>query len=106
MWWECSSRAQAETVSDIQARGRALMTWDSVFRCDVCGTVKKDANKWLLAKNGYTAEAIPCFRIYHWDDYIAKDPNTKIVCSEHCLNRLLQPFLSQRTIPTTEEIPK
>ena len=82
------------------------MTWDSVFRCDVCGTVKKDANKWLLAKNGYTAEAIPCFRIYHWDDYIAKDPNTKIVCSEHCLNRLLQPFLSQRTIPTTEEIPK
>jgi hypothetical protein len=79
------------------------MPWNNVASCDVCGAIKRESNHWLLVSEGYTPDAVPTFRIFHWNDAIAKQYGIRIACGEQCLGALLQPFLSRRTIPATEE---
>lgn len=72
------------------------MPWESIARCDVCRAIKGDANKWLIADQRKTL-----FQIIHWNYDIAKGSNVKLVCSESCLHKLMQPFLDSRTTPST-----
>jgi len=83
------------------------MPWENVAKCDVCGAVKGAANKWLLVSIGYTTDAVPTTRIYHWSDTLAQDTmiRPQIVCGESCLGKILQPFLDSRSTIPTESAP-
>jgi hypothetical protein len=74
------------------------MPWETVAKCDECGKVKGEANKWLLAlpeyRKGLDYEG---FLVCHWSEEVAQFPSAKMLCSEACLQKRLGAFLAQRT---------
>lgn len=71
--------------------------WARVAKCDVCGRIKGEANKWLLVNL-----SAALFTVYHWDELIARQPNMGHICGEQCLHKKLQEFLDLRNHPPSQ----
>lgn len=77
-----------------------------VYKCDICARQKGSTNHWWRVRAGNA------FHIYHWTYFGegGEDSSvpTKHICSQECLLRLLQLFLSlpfgsgSTIIPSTE----
>jgi hypothetical protein len=73
------------------------MGLEQIYRCDVCGRIKGEANKWMGVKIIFGS-----FTIYLWNrigpaNGGTLDGDLKLVCGELCLHKLLQPFLDSRS---------
>jgi hypothetical protein len=71
------------------------MPWETVAKCDECGKVKGEANKWMLI---YVDHPLSEFTIRLWPKHgTAIEPEWAMLCSEACLQKRLGAFLAQRT---------
>ncbi len=70
------------------------------YRCDICGTLKKEANHWFVAvRVPYGAH------IYVWDAPCAGHDHENIahLCGSECATKFMMRCLSQEEVPTPSE---
>lgn len=73
-----------------------------VAKCDICGKIKGDANKWFVFDDySYDPGSDNSqFAMWHWEfGNIQNAEGVKFACSEQCLFKAQQPFLSRRSQP-------
>jgi hypothetical protein len=82
------------------------MAWETVARCDVCGRIKGDANKWLLMYHDFEqSQAFITF--YMWDEKLSQSGGgTAFICGEECMHKRLQEFLDLRSKVVVESVTK
>lgn len=66
------------------------MSWRRVASCDVCGTLRTNANHWWIAMPVDTG-----ITLLPWDDTIAGVSTAIHLCGEDCLHKYLSNFIGQ-----------
>lgn len=59
--------------------------------CDVCGTIKKEANHWFMARYSHGV-----FECLFWNDDTLEmigDATLRHICSESCLHKVLSQIM-------------
>jgi hypothetical protein len=73
------------------------MSWETVAKCNECGKVKGEANKWFVIFPEYrSGSPNEGFLICHWNAELSRFHNAVIICSESCLQKRLGVFLTMR----------
>lgn len=70
------------------------MSRSEVFKCDVCGKQKGEANHWFLANTPVSPQ--PVIRICGWNIDAAYMPEFVHLCGEECVQKKVSEFLSRR----------
>jgi hypothetical protein len=76
-----------------------------VYKCDICSREKQSSNHWFVVRLG---DACHIYHWEYWQDRIGEGSDDtslplKHICGQECLQRLLAPFLAQRSIISTEK---
>lgn len=67
------------------------------FKCDVCGQIKGENNRWLRVDS-----AIPRLELHAWDD-IPSSSSTLDICSDQCVMKTVQQWLSAQAVMQTTD---
>ena len=75
------------------------VTWTETFNCDICGKQKGNVDHWWLAwSEPYSphdqAPRHQMLKIYPWENMTAHDANTKHLCGQACLQKLVDRWMN------------
>jgi hypothetical protein len=64
-----------------------------VFKCDVCGKIKGEANAWLMGKIAHYASDSSFYALGDWSEEAENNYTMEHICSEACAMKRQAEFI-------------